>query len=111
MGLIGGIARTAVVAGTFTAVSNRCSRRQNRRWAQKDQSAYPPPQYAPQQYAPQQYAPQQYAPQQYAPPPPAPPPPPAESDIDLLTKMAQLHEQGVLTDEEFAAKKAKILGI
>ncbi len=106
MGLIGGIARTAVVAGTFTAVSNRVSRRQNRRWAQKDQSAYPP-----QQYAPQQYAPQQYAPQQYAPPPPAPPPPSAESDIDLLTKIAQLHEQGVLTDEEFAAKKAKILGI
>ncbi len=69
MGLIGGIARTAVVAGTFTAVSNRVSRRQQRRWAEKDQSAYPPPpqQYAPQQYAPQQYAPQQYAPQQYAP--------------------------------------------
>ena len=44
------------------------------------------------------------------PPPPAPPPS-AESDIDLLTKIAQLHEQGVLTDEEFAAKKAKILGI
>ena len=69
MGLIGGIARTAVVAGTFTAVSNRVSRRQSRRWAQKDQSAYPP-----QQYPPQQYPPQQYAPQQYAPPPPPPPP-------------------------------------
>ena len=53
MGLIGGIARTAVVAGTFTAVSNRVSRRQTRRWAQKDQSAYPPQQYAPQQYTPQ----------------------------------------------------------
>ena len=47
MGLIGGIARTAVVAGTFTAVSNRVSRRQQQRWAQKDQSAYPPRQYAP----------------------------------------------------------------
>ena len=45
MGLIGGIARTAVVAGTFTAVSNRVSRRQAKRWAQKDQSAYPPQQY------------------------------------------------------------------
>ena len=108
MGLIGGIARTAVVAGTFTAVSNRVSRRQQRRWAEKDQSAYPPQQYAQPQYAQPQYAPQQYAPQQYAPPPP---PPPAESDADLLTKMAQLHAQGVLTDEEFAAKKAKILGI
>ena len=124
MGLIGGIARTAVVAGTFTAVSNRVSRRQAKRWAQKDQSAYPPQQYPPQQYAPQQYAPQQYAPQQYAPqqyapqqyapqyaPPPPPPPPSAASNIDLLTKMAQLHDQGVLTDEEFAAEKAKILGI
>ena len=116
MGLIGGIARTAVVAGTFTAVSNRVSRRQSRRWAEKDQSAYPPqqyapPQYAPPQYAPQQYAPQQYAPQQYAPPPPASPPPSTESDLDVLTKVAQLHEQGVLTDEEFAAKKAQILGI
>ena len=110
MGLIGGIARTAVVAGTFTAVSNRVSRRQQRRWAQKDQSAYPPQQYAPQQYPPpQQYAPQQYAPQQYA-PPPAPPPPSGAIDIDLLTKVAQLHEQGVLTDEEFAKEKAKILG-
>ena len=107
MGLIGGIARTAVVAGTFTAVSNHVSRRQSRRWAQKDQSAYPPQQYPPQQYAPQQYAPQQYAP----PRAPPRPPPSAASDIDLLTKVAQLHEQGVLTDEEFATEKAKILGI
>lgn len=97
MGLLGGIARTAVVAGTFTAVSNRVSRRQQRRWAEKDQSAYAPQ---------QQYAPQYAPPTQYA-----PPPPPAESDADVLTKMAQLHEQGVLTDEEFAAKKAQILGI
>jgi hypothetical protein len=113
MGLIGGIARTAVVAGTFTAVSNRVSRRQSRRWAQQDQSAYPPQQYPPQQYAPQyaappppQYAPPQYAPQQYAPAAPS-----AGSDLDTLTKMAQLHDQGVLTDEEFAAEKKKILGL
>ena len=105
MGLIGGIARTAVVAGTFTAVSNRVSRRQQRRWAQKDQSAYPP-----QRSAPRAVPPQQYTPQQYAPPPPAPPPQSGASDIDLLTKVAQLHEQGVLTDEEFAKEKAKILG-
>ena len=95
MGLIGGIARTAVVAGTFTAVSNRVSCRQQQRWAQKDQSVY---------------VPEQYPPQQYAPPPPAPPPPSGASDIDLLTKVAQLHDQGVLTDEEFAKEKAKILG-
>jgi hypothetical protein len=94
MGLIGGIARTDVIAGTATAVSNRVSRRQARRWGQQDQSAYPP---------------QQYAPQQYAPPPP--PPPSGGTDIDLLSKVAQLHEQGVLTDEEFAKEKAKILGI
>jgi hypothetical protein len=89
------------LTGTFTAVSNRVSRRQARRWGQQDQSAYPP----------QQYAPQQYPPQQYAPPPPAPPPPSAGTDLDLLTKVAQLHEQGVLTDEEFAKEKAKILGL
>ena len=99
MGLIGGIARTAVVAGTFTAVSNRVSRRQSRRWAEKDQSAYA------QQYPPQQYPPQQYAPQ------PAPAPASADSDLDMLAKLAKLHDQGVLTDEEFAAKKAQILGI
>jgi putative oligomerization/nucleic acid binding protein len=103
MGLIGGIARTAVVAGTFTAVSNRVSRRQSRRWAQQDQSAYPPQQYAPQYAAP---PPPQYAPQQYAPAAPS-----AGNDLDLLTKMAQLHDQGVLTDEEFAAEKKKILGL
>lgn len=105
MGLIGGIARTAVVAGTFTAVSNRVSRRQSRRWAEKDQSAYA------QQYPPQQYPPQQYPPQQYAPPPPVPAPASADSDLDMLAKLAKLHDQGVLTDEEFAAKKAQILGI
>ena len=107
MGLIGGIARTAVVAGTFTAVSNRVSRRQGRRWAQKDQSAYPPQRYAPR--------PAVRAPAVRAPAIRAAPTRSAAAlggnDIDLLTKMAQLHEQGVLTDEEFAAKKAKILGI
>ena len=100
MGLIGGLARTAAVAGTFTAVSNRVSRRQSQRWAQKDQSAYPPQQYAP---APQ-YA---QAPAVRA--RPAHSGAPAGTDFELLTKIAQLHEQGVLTDEEFAAEKAKIL--
>ena len=76
MGLIGGMARTAVVAGTATAVSNRVSRRQGNRWAEKEQAAAynAQPQYAQPQYAqPQpQYAP---PPPQYAAPAPAPAPP------------------------------------
>ena len=97
MGLIGGIARTAVIAGTATAVGNRVSRRQGNRWAQQDQA----------QYEQQQ---QQYAQPVYAAPPPAPAP--AADDVGAqLEKLAQLHSSGVLTDEEFAAGKAKILGI
>jgi hypothetical protein len=97
MGLLGGIARTAVVAGTFTAVSNRVSRRQQRRWAQDDQSAYEQQAYA--------------APPPQPAPAPAPPPAPAGDDMAAqLTKLAQLHDSGVLTDEEFAASKAKVLG-
>ena len=60
MGLIGGMARTAVVAGTATAVSNRVSRRQANRWAGQSQSAYAEPQYAQPQYAEPQYAQPQY---------------------------------------------------
>ena len=97
MGLLRMAARTAVVAGTATAVSGRVQRRQAQRYDQQDQ----------QQYEQQQYEQQQYAPQpQYA-----PPPPPEEDPTAQLAKYAQLHEQGVLTDEEFAAAKAKILGI
>ena len=120
MGLLGGIARTAVVAGTATAVSNRVSRRQGNRWAAKEQQQYDaqqyeaqqqaPQQYAPQQYAPQQYAPQQYAPQQYQPPPPAPA---AAGGMDAklaqLKQLGDLKQAGVLTDAEFEAQKAKIL--
>jgi membrane protease subunit (stomatin/prohibitin family) len=80
-------ARTAVVAGTATAVSGRVARRQNARWAEQDQAAYD---------------------QQQA----AAPPAPAENDsMAELQNLANLHTQGVLTDEEFAAAKAKILGI
>ena len=93
MGLIGGIARTAVVAGTATAVSNRVSRRQAERWAQEDQSAY---------YAEPE--------PRYAEPPPAPVAEPAPDPIEQLTKLGQLRDSGVLTEEEFAAQKAKILG-
>ena len=98
-GLLRGVARTAVVAGTATAVSNRVSRRQGRRWAEQQQAYEPPPQYA----AP--------APQ-YAEPPPAAPAASGESDrIAQLSKLGELHSQGILTDAEFAAEKAKILGL
>ena len=96
MGLIGGMARTAVVAGTATAVSNRVSRRQSNRWAEKDQ----------QQADAQQYAP---PPQQAYPPPQAA----APSQADVISQLQQLGElkaAGVLTEQEFAAQKAKILG-
>jgi hypothetical protein len=91
MPLLRAMARTAVVAGTATTVSNRVSRRQEGRWAaQEQQTAAAPPQQA------------------YA----APSPPPAqEADpIERLKELGQLHESGVLTDQEFADAKAKILG-
>ncbi len=92
-GLLRGMARTAVVAGTATAVSNRVSRRQARRWG-ADQPQYAEPQ-------------QQYAEPQYAEPAPAAP----EVDpIAQLKQLAALKDQGILTEEEFAAQKAKILG-
>ena len=96
-GLLRGVARTAVVAGTATAVSNRVSRRQANRWSAQEE---------------QQYAAQQYQQQQYAPPPqPAPAPAaPAADPIAQLKDLAELHTQGILTDAEFEAQKAKILG-
>jgi hypothetical protein len=91
-GLLRGMARTAVVAGTATAVSNRVSRRQAERWSQQEQG-YPPQE------------------QVYAQPPP---PPPATDDRDRqiaqLKELADLKTQGILTEEEFAAQKAEILG-
>jgi hypothetical protein len=93
-GLLRGVARTAAIAGTATAVSNRVSRRQANRWADQDE----------QQYQQQQ---QQYAQQ---PPPPAPAAPAEDDTISQLKQLGELHDQGVLTDEEFAAQKAKILG-
>jgi hypothetical protein len=84
-GLLRGVARTAVVAGTATAVSNNVSRRQANKWAQQE------------------------APQQPAAPAPAPAAGPSPSMIDQLKELAQLKEQGILTEEEFAAQKAKIL--
>jgi membrane protease subunit (stomatin/prohibitin family) len=94
MGLLRMAARTAVVAGTATAVSGRVQRRQAAKWDAQEQE----------QYAQQQ---PQYAQPQYAQQAPAP-----EDDATAqLQKLAALHTQGVLTDDEFAAAKAKILGI
>ena len=104
MGLFGMMARTAVVAGTATAVSNRVSRRQATKWQEKaDAQAY-------EEQSQQQAPPPQ---QQYAPPPPAPAPAPADSSnlVDELQKLASLKEQGILSEDEFSAAKNKLLGI
>ncbi len=89
-GLLRGVARTAVVAGTATGVSNRVSRRQANRWSQQEE---------------QQYA-QQPTYQQQPPPPPAAPP---VDTITQLKELAELKSQGILTDAEFEAQKAKVL--
>jgi len=95
-GLLRGVARTAVVAGTATAVSNRVSRRQAGRWAaQEDQQAVEQQQYA----AP---------PAEYA-PPPAPPPADMDAKLAQLKDLAALRDQGVLTGAEFEQQKNKIL--
>lgn len=94
-GLLRGVARTAAIAGTATAVSNRVSRRQGQRWAANEQQQAPPPQSEP---APA-----------YAPPPAAPPDQGAADRIAALKDLADLRAQGVLTDAEFASEKAKIL--
>jgi hypothetical protein len=87
-GLIRGVARTAVVAGTATAVSGRVARRQNQRWAEQDY--------------------QQQADYQQAPPPAAAPA--AADPVQQLKELGELRDKGVLTEEEFAAQKAKLLG-
>jgi hypothetical protein len=92
-GLLRGIARTAAIAGTATAVSNRVSRRQGERWARQEEERFGPPQEA----AP-------------AAPPAAPPAGGGESTIDQLKELASLKAEGILTEEEFAQQKAKILG-
>ncbi|HEX3041005.1 MAG TPA: SHOCT domain-containing protein [Solirubrobacterales bacterium] len=87
-GLLRGVARTAVIAGTATSVSNRVSKRQGERWAAQEEQQ------------------QQAA----APPPPAPAAPAASSPIEQLKELGELKAQGILTEEEFAAQKAKLLG-
>ena len=93
-GLVRGVARTAAVAGTATAVSNRVSRRQAGKWAAQDQQAAPPP--------------QEY--QQPAPPPAAPAAPSMDDKIAQLKELAGLKDAGILSEAEFEAQKAKILG-
>lgn len=91
MGLIRGVARTAVIAGTATAVSNNVSRRQAGRWAKQDQAA-----------SEQQAAAQQAA----------APAAPAEADyMEELQQLAKLRDSGILTNDEFEAKKRQLLGI
>jgi O-acetylhomoserine/O-acetylserine sulfhydrylase-like pyridoxal-dependent enzyme len=94
MGLLGGIARTAVVAGTASAVGGRVRHRQDQKWARQDaQAAQPEPQYAEPQYA---------EPEQSS-------APPAKDRLQQLKELGDLKAQGVLTEEEFATEKAKIL--
>jgi hypothetical protein len=113
-GLIRGVARTAVVAGTATAVSNRVSRRQAGRWAAQDQQAYA-------QQPVYQQAPPTYVKQPVyveAPPPaPARQEAPAEASADdmrarlaQLQQLGELKSQGILSEEEFEAQKNRILG-
>jgi hypothetical protein len=92
-GLLRGVARTAVIAGTATSVSNRVSKRQGERWSAQEQQQY----------------------EQQAPPPQAAPPAPGGgggggSTIEQLKELGELKAQGILTEEEFAAQKAKLLG-
>jgi hypothetical protein len=82
MPLLRGVARTAVIAGTATAVSNRVSRRQADRWAQEDQAQYQEP---------------------------APMAAPAADPLEQLKELGELKASGVLTEAEFEAQKAKIL--
>ncbi|WP_433291802.1 SHOCT domain-containing protein [Actinoplanes sp. CA-030573] len=105
MGLLRGVARTAVVAGTATAVSNRVSRRQAGRWSRQAEQEQADQYYEQQQQ--EQY--QQQQPQyQQAPPPPAADD--MQAKLDALKQLGELKEQGVLSEQEFQQQKAKILG-
>jgi hypothetical protein len=87
-GLLRGVARTAVVAGTATAVSNRVSRRQARRWAEQDQQGY----------------------YDQGPADQEPPQDDMDARIAQLRQLAELRDQGVLSDAEFQDQKSRILG-
>lgn len=114
MGLLRGVARTAVVAGTASAVSGRVQRRQANKFAEKDAATAAKQQEAyDSQMAQQEPPPQAYQQPVYQQPPP---PPPAAGGIsnealEQLKQLGALKEQGILTEEEFAAQKAKVLGM
>lgn len=97
MGLMRMAARTAVVAGTATAVSGRVAHRQASKYNEQAEA--------------QAYEQQQQAAAAAPPAPAAPAPAPQDDQMAQLQNLAQLHTQGVLSDEEFAAAKAKVLGI
>jgi hypothetical protein len=90
-GLLRGVARTAAIAGTATAVSNRVSRRQARRWGEQEAASG-------------------YQDQGYAEPPPPAAAPVQEDPVERLRELASLRDDGILTDDEFAAEKRKLLG-
>jgi hypothetical protein len=84
------IGRTAAIAGTATAVSGRVQRRQANKWSEQETAQAPPPEAAP---APVAAAPAAAGP----------------SMFDQLKELGELKEQGILTEDEFAAQKAKLL--
>lgn len=86
-GLLRGVARTAVVAGTATAVSNRVSRRQETRWSNQEAEANQEPQQSYQEQPQEQ----------------------SSDPMEQLRQLGELHTQGILTDEEFTAKKQQLL--
>ena len=98
-GLLRAVAATAVVSGTATATRNAVNRRQ----AKKNVEAYS-------EASEEVYA-EHHPPQQQTQAPPPPPPPPKDDTITQLERLGALHAQGILTDEEFAAQKAKVLNI
>ena len=105
-GLLRGVARTAVVAGTATAVSGRVQRRQAEKYAGRDAQIAADRTQAYQQDMAAQAPPPAYAPAPVAEPPAAP-----QADmVSQLRELAQLRDDGILTEEEFAAQKAKLLG-
>ena len=99
-GLLRGVARTAVVAGTATAVSNRVSRRQANRWAAQEQQSYDSQAYEQQAYQQQAYQQQS----------PAPSADDMDAKLEQLRQLGELKSQGVLSQEEFFAQKQRILG-
>ncbi len=104
-GVVRTVGRTAAIAGTATAVSGRTRRRQSKKYAAQEEAAQ---QQAAEQQAAQQQATQQQADAQAQ--APQQQPDGGEDQIAQLERLAQLHQQGVLTDDEFAVQKAKILG-